>query len=47
MFLKDLVRIDDIYKDGTTLHKTLQKGIYTASPYRDSHIASKCILLKF
>ena len=38
--LKTLVRIDDMYKDGTTLHKTLKKGIYTASPYSDSRVAS-------
>ena len=43
VFLKDLTRIDDIYKDGTTFHKTLQKGVYTASPYRDSLVACNCL----
>jgi hypoxanthine-guanine phosphoribosyltransferase len=33
--MKSLVRVEDVYKDGTTLTKTLKKGQGTASPYSD------------
>jgi hypothetical protein len=33
--MKYLMRVEDVYKDGTTLHKTLKKGNGTASPYAD------------
>jgi len=36
--LKELVRIDDLYKDGTTFYKSLQKGEGTASPYIDCFV---------
>ncbi len=39
--MKELVRVDDLYKDGTTFYKTLIKGHGTASPYVDSLIACK------
>lgn len=39
--MKKLMRVEDVYKDGTTFHKTLQKGIGTASPYSDYQILSK------
>ena len=35
------MRVDDLYKDGTTFYKTLVKGVGTASPYMDSYIARK------
>lgn len=36
-----LVRVDDLYKDGTVFYKTIQKGEGTASPYRDSYVWCK------
>lgn len=37
-----LVRVEDIYKDGgSSLQKTLLKGVGTASPYSDFMILSK------
>jgi len=36
--LKELVRVDDLYKDGTTFYKSLQKGEGTASPYIDCFV---------
>ena len=44
--MKQLIRVEDVYKDGgSTLHKTLQKGHGTASPYSDFQIISKKIML--
>ncbi len=39
--MKKLLRVEDIYKDGTTLSKTLKKGHGTASPYSDFQVISK------
>jgi hypothetical protein len=39
--MRDLVRIEDLYKDKTTFYKTLQKGEGAASPFKDSIILSK------
>lgn len=39
--MKELVRVDDLYKDQTTFFKTLVKGVGTASPYLDSLVACK------
>ena len=39
--MKKLVRVDDLYKDGTTFFKTLQKGVGTASPYPDCFVRCK------
>jgi hypothetical protein len=33
--LKDLISVDDVYKDKTTFHKTIKKGVGSASPYTD------------
>jgi len=33
--MKELVRVDDLYKDKTTFVKSLDKGEGTASPYND------------
>lgn len=44
--MKELVRVDDLYKDGTTFYKTLVKGHGTASPYVDSLVACKLLLFK-
>ncbi len=44
--MKELVRVDDLYKDGTTFYKTLIKGHGTASPYVDSLIACKYLRFK-
>jgi hypothetical protein len=41
-----LVRVEDIYKDGgSSLQKTLVKGVGTASPYSDHLILSKFSIL--
>jgi hypothetical protein len=38
----NLVKVEDIYKDvGSSLHKTLKKGVGTASPYSDFQILIK------
>jgi hypothetical protein len=39
--MKELVRVDDLYKDGSTFYKTLVKGTGSASPYIDSLVACK------
>ena len=39
--MKYLMRVEDVYKDGTTLHKTLKKGDGTASPYADFQVICK------
>lgn len=39
--MKELVRVDDLYKDGTTFYKTLKKGNGSASPYMDCLVACK------
>jgi len=42
--MKELVRVEDLYKDQTTFYKTLKKGFGSASPYMDCLVACK---LKF
>jgi hypothetical protein len=39
--LKYLLKIEDMYKDGTTFHRSLQKGEGSASPRTDYTIRSK------
>ncbi len=39
--MKQLNRIEDLYKDRTTFYKTLVKGEGSASPYMDCLIACK------
>lgn len=39
--MKRLVRVEDVYKDGTTFHKTLTKGEGSASPYADFYVLCK------
>ena len=36
-----IVKIEDVYRDQTTFHKTLIKGLGTASPYSDFEVISK------
>ena len=36
--MKNLVRVDDVYKDRTTFYKTLAKGQGSASPYNDAYV---------
>jgi hypothetical protein len=43
--MKKLVRVDDIYKDKTTFYKTLLKGEGSASPYPDTVILCKLLLI--
>lgn len=42
--MKALVRVEDVYKDGTVFHKTLVKGNGSASPYADFMVLCKCSL---
>ncbi len=43
-----LIRVEDIYKDcGSSLQKTLMKGVGTASPYSDFMILSKFFTICF
>ena len=39
--MKSLIRVDDVYRDLTTFHKTIKKGSGTASPFSDFLILSK------
>jgi hypothetical protein len=39
--MKELVRVDDLYRDTTTFYKSLVKGVSTASPYMDCLVALK------
>jgi len=39
--MKELVRVEDLYKDRTTFYKTLKKGHGSASPYMDCLVALK------
>lgn len=41
VYMKELTRVDDLYKDYTTFYKTLVKGHGTASPYMDCLVACK------
>jgi hypothetical protein len=41
LHMKELVRVDDLFKDGTTFYKTLKKGEGSASPYIDSFVHRK------
>jgi len=43
--LKALTKVEDVYRDGTTFHKTLVKGQGSASPYTDFQIICKQISL--
>lgn len=45
--MKGLVRVDDVFRDETTFHKTIQKGVGTASPYMDCLVACNFKLLKY
>lgn len=40
-----LVRVEDVYKDGTTFQKTVIKGSGTASPYSDFEVICKKVRL--
>ena len=40
--LKTLTKVEDWYKDGTTMVKTIRKGAKGRSPYADSTIKRKC-----
>lgn len=40
LHMKELVRVDDLYKDKTTFVKSLVKGLGTASPYNDCYVWS-------
>ncbi len=43
--MKKLVRVEDMYKDGTTFHKTIFKGNGSASPYSDFYVLCKYIII--
>ena len=43
--MSKLVRVDDLFKDGTTFYKTLKKGEGSASPYKDCHICCKYLII--
>ena len=44
---ESLVKVEDWYKDGTTLVKTLRKGGKGRSPYADSTIKCKFYIILF
>jgi hypothetical protein len=41
VYLKDIIRVEDIFRDKTTFQRTLEKGEGTCSPYSDSWVSIK------
>lgn len=39
--LHKLVRVEDLYRDGKVIYKSLRKGQGTASPYSDCYVSLK------
>ena len=39
--MKRLVKVEDVYRDGTSFQKTITKGTGSASPYSDFLVLSK------
>ena len=43
--MKNLIRIEDLYKDKTTFYKSLAIGEGTASPYTDSSVVCNILIV--
>jgi hypothetical protein len=45
--LKELRRVEDLYKDKSTFYKSLRKGFGTSSPYTDCFVWCKKLMIRY